>query len=53
MTEACLDAAEGHSAGMQINGVDYLTPDGSVVRDYVHVSDLVSAHLAACLRRIP
>ncbi len=46
VSDACLDAAEGHSSGMEINGVDYLTPDGSVVRDYVHVSDLASAHLA-------
>lgn len=46
VSDACLDAAEGLSSGMEINGVDYLTPDGSVVRDYIHVSDLASAHLA-------
>ena len=40
VSDACLDAAEGRTGGMQINGVDYLTPDGSVVRDFVHVSDL-------------
>ena len=45
---ACLEAAEHgeKGKGMSVNGVDYLTSDGSVVRDYVHVSDLASAHLA-------
>lgn len=32
---------------LQIYGTDYPTPDGTAVRDYVHVSDLVDAHLAA------
>jgi UDP-glucose 4-epimerase len=31
----------------QVNGVDYDTPDGSCVRDYVHVQDLALAHVAA------
>ncbi len=31
----------------QVNGVDYPTPDGSCVRDYVHVQDLALAHVAA------
>jgi len=30
-----------------VNGTDYPTPDGSCVRDYVHVTDLAAAHLAA------
>ncbi|GAA2537935.1 UDP-glucose 4-epimerase GalE [Mycolicibacterium diernhoferi] len=34
----------------QINGGDYDTPDGTCVRDYVHVSDLASAHVAAARR---
>jgi len=31
----------------QINGTDYETPDGTCVRDYVHVSDLAHSHVAA------
>ena len=31
----------------QIYGTDYSTPDGTCIRDYIHVSDLVSAHLLA------
>ena len=31
----------------QINGVDYDTPDGTCIRDYVHVSDLAHSHVAA------
>lgn len=28
-------------------GTDYRTPDGTCIRDYIHVSDLVDAHVAA------
>ncbi|SEJ62679.1 UDP-glucose 4-epimerase GalE [Demequina mangrovi] len=34
----------------QINGTDYPTPDGTCVRDYVHVSDLAAAHVVAAQR---
>lgn len=34
----------------QINGDDYPTPDGTNVRDYVHVSDIAAAHVAAARR---
>lgn len=34
----------------RINGADYPTPDGTCVRDYVHVSDLALAHVAAARR---
>ena len=33
--------------GMQIFGTDYPTPDGTAIRDYIHVSDLIAAHMAA------
>lgn len=41
-----LRAAKEMSA-LQIFGTDYPTPDGTAVRDYIHVEDLVSAHLLA------
>jgi len=40
-------AALGRVASFQVYGTDYPTPDGSAVRDYVHVADLASAHVAA------
>jgi UDP-glucose 4-epimerase len=42
-----LDVALGRKTGIQIFGTDYDTPDGTCVRDYVHVSDLAEAHLLA------
>jgi UDP-glucose 4-epimerase len=35
---------------LQIYGADYPTPDGTAIRDYVHVTDLAEAHLAALAR---
>ncbi len=46
-----IDAALGRRAGFSIYGTDYDTPDGTAVRDYVHVLDLADAHVAA-LRRL-
>ena len=43
---AC-EAALGIRPRMTINGVDYPTPDGTCVRDYIHVEDLADAHLEA------
>ncbi len=43
---AC-EAALGGRPGMQIFGTDYPTPDGTCLRDYIHVSDLIAAHVAA------
>lgn len=40
-----LEAALGARFGVTVNGVDYPTPDGACVRDYLHVCDLVDAHL--------
>ncbi len=45
-----IDAALGHRPPLALYGDDYATPDGTCVRDYVHVSDLVSAHLLAMER---
>lgn len=43
---AC-ETALGMRDGMSVYGTDYPTPDGTGVRDYIHVSDLVAAHLKA------
>ncbi len=43
---AC-ETALGKRAGIQVYGTDYETPDGTCLRDYIHVSDLVAAHLDA------
>lgn len=40
-------AALGQREGLTIFGSDYATPDGTCVRDYIHVTDLARAHLAA------
>jgi len=40
-------AGRGPHPRVQIFGTDYPTPDGTCIRDYVHVDDLASAHLAA------
>lgn len=42
-----LQTALGLRPSIAIFGTDYATPDGTCVRDYVHVSDLASAHVAA------
>jgi UDP-glucose-4-epimerase GalE len=42
-----IGAALGTSAPLQIYGTDYPTPDGTAVRDYVHVTDLADAHVRA------
>lgn len=40
-----LQAIAGERPGLTIHGTDYDTPDGTCIRDYVHVMDLVDAHL--------
>lgn len=42
-----LHAAQGKRSHISVFGNDYQTPDGTCVRDYIHVADLASAHLAA------
>ncbi|MGR3343904.1 MAG: UDP-glucose 4-epimerase GalE [Paracoccaceae bacterium] len=40
-----LEVADGRRDTLTINGTDYDTPDGTCIRDYVHVVDLVEAHV--------
>lgn len=40
-----LDAIEGKRPALTVFGSDYNTPDGTCIRDYVHVMDLVDAHI--------
>jgi UDP-glucose 4-epimerase len=42
-----LDAASGKRDTIQIFGTDYPTPDGTCIRDYIHVMDLAYAHIKA------
>lgn len=42
-----LDAASGKRQDIKVFGTDYNTPDGSCIRDYIHVYDLATAHLSA------
>ena len=41
------EAATGKRSHVSVFGTDYATPDGTGVRDYIHVSDLAEAHVAA------
>ena len=45
-----IDAALGRRPPLSVFGTDYPTTDGTCIRDYVHVSDLATAHLAAFAR---
>ncbi len=42
-----LQVAAGHRAELLLFGDDYPTPDGTCIRDYIHVADLATAHLLA------
>lgn len=48
-----LQAAMGIRDHVQLFGTDYPTPDGTCVRDYVHVTDLADAHILAMQRLTP
>lgn len=47
LTKVACEAAVGKRDGVHIFGTDYDTPDGTGVRDYIHVEDLADAHLRA------
>lgn len=48
-----LQVALGQRESIQVFGDDYPTPDGTCIRDYIHVEDLATAHLAALERLEP
>jgi UDP-glucose 4-epimerase len=48
-----LQVATGRRASVQIYGEDWPTPDGTCVRDYIHVDDLAEAHLLALEHAVP
>jgi UDP-glucose 4-epimerase len=47
LIKVAVQAALGLRPGMDVYGTDYPTPDGTCVRDYIQVSDLIAAHLLA------
>jgi len=47
LVKVAIDTALGRRPHMKIFGSDYATPDGTCVRDYVHISDVANAHVIA------
>ena len=47
LIKVAVQSALGHRPGMEVFGTDYPTPDGSCLRDYIQVTDLVRAHMDA------
>lgn len=47
LIKVAVEAALGKRDGVDVYGTDYATPDGTGVRDYIHVSDLAAAHVLA------
>jgi UDP-glucose 4-epimerase len=47
LMKIAVEAATGQRAKIDVFGTDYPTPDGSAIRDFIHVSDLAQAHRAA------
>ncbi|KAG0467104.1 hypothetical protein HPP92_018096 [Vanilla planifolia] len=50
---ACFDAALGIIPGLKVKGTDYGTADGTCIRDYIDVTDLVDAHVKALNKAEP
>ena len=46
LIKVAVEAVLGKRSGVGVYGTDYATPDGTGVRDYIHVSDLADAHVA-------
>jgi UDP-glucose 4-epimerase len=47
LVKVACEVATGKRSSMQVFGRDYPTPDGTCIRDYIHVADLIAAHVAA------
>lgn len=47
LVQIAVQCALGLRDGLEIFGTDYSTPDGTCIRDYLHVSDLINAHMLA------
>src|SRR6266702_3663900 len=47
LLKIAVEAATGQRAKIDVYGTDYPTPDGSCIRDFIHVTDLAQAHRAA------
>ena len=47
LIKVAVEAAVGKRDHVAVFGTDYPTPDGTCIRDYIHVSDLAAAHVAA------
>lgn len=47
LIKVAVEAALGKRAGVSVFGTDFDTPDGTGVRDYIHVTDLAAAHVLA------
>src|SRR5712675_2520312 len=47
LLKVAVEAATGQRAKIDVFGTDYPTPDGSCIRDFIHVSDLAQAHRSA------
>jgi len=52
LIKVAVEAATGRRGHVDVYGTDYDTPDGTGVRDYIHVSDLAAAHVDALERLI-
>ena len=52
LIKVAIEAALGMRESVSVFGTDYATPDGTGVRDYIHVSDLAAAHVLALLALI-
>jgi UDP-glucose 4-epimerase len=52
LCKVAVEAAVGKREHVDVFGMDYPTPDGTCIRDYIHVTDLAAAHVAALERLI-